>query len=193
QAVEDAAQRPVREPLTVWQTLGDRHRGARLDRWQAFEEFFEEPGLPHAGGGNDTDQERPQLVEGPTRNQLQLLQVRGTADQRAARRHREGCRSPQQRQCPDRLGLASRVDRDYRPEFEPRPDAGDGPLATEDPPGLRRLLQPGGYVHGVAAEREVAGGTLPRGDDFASVDPETDRESVAQAGVTAHPVAERER
>ena len=89
QAIEDAAQRPVGEPLTVWKALSDRHGGARLDRGQALEELFEQPRLPHARRGNHADEERTQLVEGPTGHQLELLQVWGTADQRCARCHGE--------------------------------------------------------------------------------------------------------
>jgi len=111
-------------------------------------------------------------VKGAPRNQLQLLQVGRTTDQRRARCDGEDGGPPEQCQGPDRLGLAAHLDGHHGSEVEPAADTAYRSLTAEDAPGFRGLLQSGGHIDGIAAEREVTGCALPRSDHLTGVDPQ---------------------
>ena len=67
------------------------------------------------------------------------------------------------------------------------------PGADDDRPRLRRLLEAGRDIDGVAGHQEVAGRRVPAGDDLAAVHPEPDREAFAECRIVPDPVAQLQR
>src|SRR5712692_3275618 len=79
------------------------------NRWEPVQEFFHQPGLTDTRRGNQAYQERTSLLDHPSRQELELRNIRITADERHATHHGHGL-GAHQRQCGYRRGFALCID-----------------------------------------------------------------------------------
>jgi hypothetical protein len=182
---QDLAERPERDPAPVRRVAAQQGLRRRIGRRQPLRHLAREPGLADAGVAGDRDQLRDPVPRGPPVDQLEQRHVVVAADERRARPDPLGAGAlgpPRWK----RVGKALRVDRIGLPNVG-GPACPGGALADEDLAGCGGLLQPGGGVHRLAGDRQVA--TAIGGEDLAGLDPHPHGQALIHG---AHPLHERE-
>jgi hypothetical protein len=190
---ENLPHRPVGHLLAVGKALGGDNHGIRPEAVEPPEELLEQPRLSGPGGRDQADQRWPPLGEGTLGDELKLLEIGVSTHQRRPRRQ-SGRLLPAADHFLRRYRrrLALRFDRQLTAELEAGRRCVGGPFRHQHLPGLGRLLEPGGDVHDVPGDKEIAGRGVPRGDDLARRQPEAHRQAIPQALVRPDPVAERQ-
>ena len=191
QLEQERTQRPVRESLAVRKTLRGRDARIRTPGRQTIEELLEESALPDTGRGDHAHEERPPLVEGARRDELQLGEVCVASDQRRSSRSR-GLGAPDHFTGGNRERFAPHSDRFDLAQLEATAGGSSGSLPHEDRPWLGCLLESGCDIHRVARDQEIAGGGLAACDDLAAADAQSDRQALAECAVFPDPIPELE-
>ena len=164
QVTNQSAQGQERDRGAVRQALrgGDRHAAA-----DAPGEFLHQPRLSGSSGRGDGHELRAPLAEGAPRDEIELGEVVGAAEERRVRCAPLGEPLDERRRA-DRLALALHGEALLLAEAESE-DGAARAFADEDGIGIGMLLQPRRDVHRVAGDEEVARAGLARRDHLAGI------------------------
>ena len=178
---QDLREGPERDAVAVRHAAAGAPQRLGLLVGKPFPELAHQACLADAGVALHRDEHRAAAVRCSAISGAAPLQLRVSADERP--RKAADASGPHQREraqhlpAANALGLSLRLDRLCIAELERASRRGDGPLAGEDHPGLRRLFEPRRDVDGVAADERAARARDP-GDHLARVHPDAEPETL---------------